>query len=101
MTMRWHRRRQEMVTPRSLLHETDHLLFWLEECLVQRKRFVPGWLMPRIVRVVDQAGQDLSVQLQSERRPGAVMDIVYQAQELLMERSVGWREPARIIPLFS
>lgn len=100
MLMRWHRRRQKLVTPRTVLHESDYLLFWLEECLVQRKRFVPGWLMPRIVRVVDEADGELAAELKRERRPGPVMDVLYQAQELLMERSVRWREPAPIIPLF-
>ncbi len=42
--MRWHRRRQRVMTPRRLLQESDELLFWVEECLVQRfASFPDGW----------------------------------------------------------
>jgi hypothetical protein len=36
--MRWHRRRRRAMTPRRLLQESDELLFWVEECLVQEIR---------------------------------------------------------------
>ena len=32
------------MTPRRMLQESDELLFWVEECLVQEIRIVPGWL---------------------------------------------------------
>lgn len=96
----WHRRRQERMTPRKLLRESDELMFWLEECLVQRLRIVPGWLMPRLVTLLAHADSALPREMGSERRPEQVMEFMYRAQELLMEQSVRSRQPAPIIPLF-
>lgn len=98
--LHFHRRRREAITPRRLLHESDELLFWLEECLVQGMRFVPGWIMPRLVALLSHADAGLPRQLGSERRPEQLMEFVYRAQERLMEDSVRSRKPARIIPLF-
>ena len=87
--MRWHHRHQDRITPRRLLRESDQLLNWLEECLVENLRFVPGWIMPRLVTLLSQADPGLPRELGSERRP-----------EHLMEESVRSRKPAPIIPLF-
>jgi len=75
-------------------------MFWLEECLLQRLRIVPGWLMPRLVQILASAGDDLGRRAGSERRPAALIELLYQAQGRLMEESVRSRRPARIIPLF-
>ncbi len=97
----WHRKREaERTAPRTLLHETDELLFWLEECLVQRLRIVPGWLMPRLVALLAKADPSLPARLAGERRPAHVMELVYEAQEQLMQQSIRARKPAKIIPLF-
>jgi hypothetical protein len=97
----WHRRYQERVmAPRRLLKESDVLLNWLEECLVQNLRFVPGWVMPRLVNLLSEADPLLPRQLGSERRPEHLMELVYRAQQRLMEDSVRARKPAPIIPLF-
>jgi hypothetical protein len=97
----WHRQRQaELRAPRVLLREADELMFWLEECLVQRLRIVPGWLLPRLVALLAKADPALPGQLGRERRPAQVMELLFQAQERLMEQSVRARRPARIIPLF-
>lgn len=97
----WHRRRErERTAPRNLLHETDELLFWLEECVVQRLRIVPGWLMPRLVALLGTTDPALTSRLGRERRPEQVMELVYEAQEVLMQQSIRARKPARIIPLF-
>ena len=85
---RWHRRHRERMTPRRLLRESDQLLFWLEECLVENLRFVPGWVMPRLVTLLSQADPRLPRELGSERRPEHLMEFVYRAQERLMEESV-------------
>src|SRR6266699_730634 len=96
----WHRRRQERMTPRKLLRESDELMFWLEECLVQRLKIVPGWLMPRLLVVLSQAHPELPRELGRERRPEQVMELVYRAQEALMDQAVKARKPAKIIRLF-
>jgi hypothetical protein len=96
----WRRRENETPSPRSTLRESDDLMFWLEECLVQGLRIVPGWLMPRLVRVLARADADLPQQVGGERRPQALMELLYRAQEHLMQQSVTSRRPARIIPLF-
>src|SRR6266480_2427546 len=56
--LRWHRRRQRMMTPRRLLQESDELLFWVEECLVQEVRIIPGWLVARLMVVLRHALSD-------------------------------------------
>ena len=97
----WHRRRErERNAPRALLHETDEMLFWLEECLVQRLRMVPGWLMPRLVALLGKADPELPRRLGRDRRPEQVMELVYEAQDALMRQSMIARRPAPIIPLF-
>jgi hypothetical protein len=95
----WRRRDHERPSPRHLLRESDELMYWLEECLVQGLRIVPGWLMPRLVRLLANADAELPRNLNGERRPAEVMEVLYQAQERLMEQSMGGRQPARIIPL--
>ena len=50
----WHRRKQLGSKPRNLMHESDQLLYWLEECLLQDLNLVPGWLMPRIAQLINQ-----------------------------------------------
>ncbi|HVB78099.1 MAG TPA: hypothetical protein VNI34_09905 [Candidatus Nitrosotalea sp.] len=96
----WHRRGQEERTPRRLLRESDEIAYWLEECLVQDLKLVPGWLLPRLVALLAVADPRLPQQMGGERRPAQVLEFLYQAQEVLMERSTQDRRPARIIPLF-
>ena len=96
----WRRRDHERPSPRYLLRESDELMFWLEECLVQGLGIVPGWVMPRLVRLLARADAELPRKRDGERRPAAVMEILYQAQERLMEQSMTSRKPARVIPLF-
>ena len=96
----WRRRDQEKPSPRHLLRESDELMFWLEECLVQGLNIVPGWVMPRLVRLLARADAELPRLLNGERRPAELMEFLYQAQERLMDQSVSSRRPAAIIPLF-
>jgi hypothetical protein len=97
----WHRRRlHDREVPRMLLRETDQLMFWLEECLVQELTIVPGWLMPRLVALMAAAHPSLPARLGRERRPEQVMELVFEVQEQLMEQSIRNRRPAKIIPLF-
>ena len=98
---RWHRRAARKMTPRRLLQESDELLFWVEECLVQRIRIVPGWLVPRLMTVLRHADPNLPGRLGRERRPEHVMEILYDAQAALMDQSCKSRGPAQVIPLFA
>jgi hypothetical protein len=98
---RWHRRRTRAVTPRRLLQESDELLYWVEECQVQRVKIVPGWLIPRLMSVLRHAHPELPARLGRERRPEQVMEIIYDAQAALMEQSCLSRGPAQVIPLFA
>jgi hypothetical protein len=97
---RWHRAGSRAVTPRRLLQESDELLFWVEECLVQKVRIVPGWLIPRLMMVLRHAHPNLPARLGRERRPEQVMEIIYDAQAALMEQACVSRKPAEVIPLF-
>ena len=70
--MRWHRRRKRAMTPRRLLQESDELLFWVEECLVQEIRIIPGWLVARLMVVLRQARAELPARLGRERGPTSI-----------------------------
>lgn len=89
------------MTPRRLLQESDELLFWIEECLVQKIRIIPGWLVPRLMILLRHADPELPARLGHERRPEQVMEILYDAQAALMNRSCESRGPAQVIPLFA
>lgn len=99
--LRWHRHGRVAMTPRKLLQESDELLFWVEECLVQGVRIVPGWLIPRLTTVLRHAHPQLPTRLGRERRPEQVMELIYEAQAALMEQACESRGPAKVIPLFA
>ena len=100
LRLRWHANRQRRLAPRHLLRESDEIMFWLEECLVQRIKVVPGWLHARLTQLLSQADPALNGELGRERRPEQVMELLYRAQEALMEQSILSRQPAKVIPLF-
>ncbi len=89
------------MTPRRLLKDSDELLFWVEECLVQEIRIVPGWLVARLMVVLRHAHPELPGRLGRERRPEQVMEIIYDAQAALMAQACNNRGPAEVIPLFA
>ena len=97
---RWQRRTKRAMTPRRLLQESDELLYWVEECVVQQIRIVPGWLIPRLMTVLRNAHPQLPARLGRERRPEQVMEIIYDALAALMEQACLSRGPAQVIPLF-
>ena len=99
--LRWHRRRNRAMTPRRMLQESDELLFWVEECLVQEIRIVPGWLVARLMVILRHAHPELPARLGRERRPEQVMEIIYDAQAALMDQACRSRGPAEVIPLFA
>ena len=101
MHFKWHRARNRAMTPRRLLRESDELLYWVEECMVQEVRIVPGWLVSRLMVVLRNAHPELPGRLGRERRPDQVMEIIYDAQAALMDQACRSRGPAEVIPLFA
>jgi hypothetical protein len=101
MHFKWHRARNRAMTPRRLLRESDELLYWVEECMVQEVRIIPGWLLSRLMVVLRQAHPELPGRLGRERRPDQVMEIIYDAQAALMDQACRSRGPAEVIPLFA
>ncbi len=101
MHFKWHRARNRAMTPRRLLRESDELLYWVEECMVQEVRIVPGWLVSRLMVVLRHAHPELPGRLGRERRPDQVMEIIYDAQAALMDQACRSRGPAEVIPLFA
>jgi hypothetical protein len=99
--LRWHRRRNRAMTPRRMLQESDELLFWVEECLVQEIRIVPSWLVARLMVILRHAHPELPARLGRERRPEQVMEIIYDAQAALMDQACRSRGPGEVIPLFA
>ena len=101
MHFKWHRAGNRAMTPRRLLRESDELLYWVEECMVQEVRIVPGWLVSRLMVVLRHAHPELPGRLGRERRPDQVMEIIYDAQAALMDQACRSRGPAEVIPLFA
>ena len=101
MHFKWHRARNRAMTPRRLLRESDELLYWVEECMVQELRIVPGWLVSRLMVVLRHAHPELPGRLGRARRPDQVMEIIYDAQAALMDQACRSRGPAEVIPLFA
>jgi uncharacterized protein with gpF-like domain len=96
----WHRRKQLGTKPRNLMREADELLYWLEECLFQDVKLVPGWLLPRIAQLINQTDRELQEELGRDRRPAQVLDVIFKAQEVLMQESIRSRTEAKVIQLF-
>ena len=96
----WHRRKQLGTKPRNLMREADELLYWLEECLLQDVKLVPGWLLPRVGHLINNTDRELQEELGRDRRPEQVMEVVFKAQEVLMTESIRSRTEAKVIPLF-
>jgi len=101
MHFKWHRARNRAMTPRRLLRESDELLYWVEECMVQEVHIIPGWLVARLMVVLRHAHPELPGRLGRERRPDQVMEIIYDAQAALMDQACRSRGPAEVIPLFA
>src|SRR5258708_8623124 len=92
--LRWHRRRQRKLTPRRLLQESDELLFWVEECLVQEIRIVPGWLVARLTVVLRNAHPELPVRLARQRPPPQVIELIHPPQPPLTPHPPTTPDPA-------
>ena len=95
-------RRERRRVSRMMLHEADALMDLVEQCRVEDFRLVPLRLWTPVVRLIGTVDAALRTRLGINRHPAHVVDVLFQAQDLLMARSIEERRPfkADIIPLF-
>lgn len=95
-------RRPRAGRTRLLLRESDALIELIERCRERGDRLLPTQLWSAVVRFVGALDPHLRDELGIDRAPGHVADVLFAAQETLLERSLSERVPmaARIIPLF-
>ena len=95
-------RRERVSRARQRVNESDELLDLLEECRLRDRRLVPSPLWAAVVRVVSAVDPELRDELGINRDPDHVADVLFAAQETLLERVREQRRPmlAPIIPLF-
>lgn len=95
-------RRSRVSRARRRVHESDALLDLVEECRLRGYALVPASLWGAVVRTVGQVDPELRDELGIDRDPEHVADVLFAAQEKLLERVRASRTPelAPIIPLF-
>ena len=78
------------------------LIDLIEECRLRSFRLIPPALWSAVVRAVGAVDSDLRDRLGIDRDPDHVADVLFDAQEILLMRSLESRRPklAPIIPLF-
>ena len=97
-------RRPRVSRTRMLLRESDALVDLVERCRSRRMRLLPAQVWFAVVRFVGGLDTDLRDELGINRDAQHVADILFSAQELLLDRlreERTPRQPARIIPLFA
>ncbi|MFN2582153.1 MAG: hypothetical protein ABR498_05370 [Candidatus Dormibacteria bacterium] len=95
-------RRSRLSRARRRVLESDALLDLIEECRLREWRLIPSQLWAAVVRSVGDVDARLRDELGINRDPEHVADVLFAAQELLLERVRATQEPALapIIPLF-
>jgi hypothetical protein len=95
-------RRERISRTRLRVREADTLIDLIEECRVRDFRLIPPTLWSAVVRAVGAVDSDLRDRLGIDRDPDHVADVLFDAQEILLMRSLESRRPrlAPIIPLF-
>ena len=95
-------RRPRLSRTRLQLRESDALVDLVERCRSRRMRLLPAQVWFGVVRFVGGLDEELRDELGINRQVNHVSDILFAAQELLLERLRDERAPqqARIIPLF-
>jgi hypothetical protein len=95
-------RRARISRARLRVRESDALLDLIEECRQREWRLVPSPLWSAVARAVREVDPHLRDELGINRDPEHVADILFAAQEVLLDRARREREPvlAEIIPLF-
>ncbi len=95
-------RRPRVPRTRLLLRESDALVDLIERCHERGDRLLPTRVWSAVVRFVGALDASLRDDLGINRSPAHVADIMFSAQDLLLERSRAERAPVpgRIIQLF-
>jgi hypothetical protein len=95
-------RRTRISRARLRVRQSDALLDLVEECRTRDFRLIPHSLWGAVVRAVGQVDPELRDELGINRDPEHVADVLFAAQERLLEHvRVSQRtELAPIIPLF-
>lgn len=95
-------RRSRVSRARRRVQESDALLDLVEECRMRGLALVPASLWGAVVRTVGQVDPELRDELGIDRDPEHVADVLFAAQEKLLDRVRASRTPelAPIIPLF-
>ena len=96
-------RRPRVGRTRLLLRESDALINLIEQSRERGDRLLPTQLWSAVVRFVGALDPALTDGLGIDRAPAHVSDVLFAAQDLLLERARTERAPltaARIIPLF-
>lgn len=87
---------------RQLLRESDALLELVEECRIRGYHLLPAAVHTGVVRFLRRVDRGLRDELGINRQPDHVSDILFSAQQLLLEQARDDLQPALapIIPLF-
>ncbi len=95
-------RRDRELRSRRRLRESDLLLDLIEQCRLRGYRLLPAQLWTHIVRFVGTVDAQLRDDLGINRHPDHVSEILFAAQEELLQEVAEERRPqkAPIIPLF-
>lgn len=95
-------RRERLSRTRLRVREADALIDLIEECRLRDFRLIPPAVWSAVVRAVGAVDADLRDRLGIDRDPEHVADVLFDAQEILLMRSLESRRPklAPIIPLF-
>lgn len=95
-------RRSRISRARRRVRESDVLLDLVEECRLRDYALIPASLWGAVVRTVGQVDPELRDALGIDRDPEHVAEVLFAAQERLLERVRNSQSPelAPIIPLF-
>jgi hypothetical protein len=95
-------RRARISRTRLRVRESDSLMDLVEECRIRGMRLAPSPLWSAVVRAVGAVDPRLRDELGINRDPDHIADILFAAQDVLLDRARRAREPvlAPIIPLF-
>ena len=98
----WAWQRKTARTPKNQLRETDQLLGVVEECRMRDIKLIPTHIWRRIVHFLGQLDGDYTAKLGIDRSVDRAADVLFEAQEDLMEAAREQRRNrgSNILPLF-